>query len=337
MQSVLHGKRRYQVSELIYVVPPEYFCNLDANGIRCDISQRPELQFGTVEYVAPKDFTLRDTLPCPIVFAIDVSWQSQQSGLMKCAIEAVKIALSNLPLVEGRCVNNIGLVTYDRSIHFYNLKEALTSPQMIVLPDVNDAFHPLSEGFFVNPTDCKGLIDQALEMIPRIFETNRCTESAFLACLSACKQALANGGRIIAFQSCLPNYGPGALTPRDDNRLVGTDKEKTLYMPQDVAYKTIGEECSAGGIGVDLFIGATSNVDLATISIVSAISGGNIFYYPQFNPFRDINRVVNDLRINLDRFYGFDGLLRIRCSNGTILMLCLFQDYQLGIILETLI
>ena len=34
-------------------IPVEYFCNLDQNGRRKDLDERPELSLGTVEYVAP--------------------------------------------------------------------------------------------------------------------------------------------------------------------------------------------------------------------------------------------------------------------------------------------
>lgn len=37
-------------------VPPEYFCHLDHQGQRTDAMQRPELCYGSVEYLATKDY-----------------------------------------------------------------------------------------------------------------------------------------------------------------------------------------------------------------------------------------------------------------------------------------
>lgn len=69
--------------------------------------------------------------------------------------------------------------------------------------------------------------------------------------------------------SNLPNVGPGALTSREDQKLVGTDKERTLYAPQDVFYKKMGIDCSNFGIGVDLFLPTVGHIDVATLGMNS--------------------------------------------------------------------
>ena len=50
-----HGGQRFTCSLCAFSneVTGEYFCNLDAANRRLDTHQRPELRFGTVEYVAP--------------------------------------------------------------------------------------------------------------------------------------------------------------------------------------------------------------------------------------------------------------------------------------------
>jgi protein transport protein SEC24 len=44
------------------IVPTEYFSNLDMNGRRLDVQQRPELSCGSVEFVASKVFKLDDVI-----------------------------------------------------------------------------------------------------------------------------------------------------------------------------------------------------------------------------------------------------------------------------------
>ncbi len=43
-------------------VPIEYFSALDHEGVRLDIAQRPELNGGSVEYIAPKEYMVRASL-----------------------------------------------------------------------------------------------------------------------------------------------------------------------------------------------------------------------------------------------------------------------------------
>jgi len=49
-------------------VSNEYFCELDANGLRRDRLERPELTLGTVEFVAPAEYMVRP--PQPPVFLL---------------------------------------------------------------------------------------------------------------------------------------------------------------------------------------------------------------------------------------------------------------------------
>lgn len=37
-------------------VPPEYFCHLDHRGMRADLDRRPELYYGSVEFVATSEY-----------------------------------------------------------------------------------------------------------------------------------------------------------------------------------------------------------------------------------------------------------------------------------------
>ncbi len=43
-------------ANLTVAVPQEYFCHLDHTGRRTDVLQRPELRYGSVEFVANKDY-----------------------------------------------------------------------------------------------------------------------------------------------------------------------------------------------------------------------------------------------------------------------------------------
>lgn len=42
--------------------PPEYYCGTDGQGKRMDYQQRAELNCGSVEFVAPQEYMVRQTL-----------------------------------------------------------------------------------------------------------------------------------------------------------------------------------------------------------------------------------------------------------------------------------
>lgn len=76
--------------------PASYFCYLGPDGRRRDADERPELCYGTVEYVAPATFSVRPPMPPTHFFLIDVSYQAVTSGAMHSACRTVKQLLSSI-------------------------------------------------------------------------------------------------------------------------------------------------------------------------------------------------------------------------------------------------
>ncbi len=54
----------------------------------------------------------------------------------------------------------VGFVTYDKVIHFYNVKETLAQPQMMVLTDVSDVFVPMVDGFLVSVAEARTMLER---------------------------------------------------------------------------------------------------------------------------------------------------------------------------------
>lgn len=52
----------------------------------------------------------------------------------------------------------VGFVTYNKILHFYNVKSALAQPQMMVVSDTAEMFVPLLDGFLVNYQDSRAVI-----------------------------------------------------------------------------------------------------------------------------------------------------------------------------------
>ncbi len=64
---------------------------------------------------------------------------------------------------------------------------------------------------------------------------------------------------------------PGKLKNRDDRKVLGSEKEKTVLMPQGKFYNELGQECVGVGCSVDLFLFNNAYIDVATLSQVKLI------------------------------------------------------------------
>jgi protein transport protein SEC24 len=124
---------------------------------------------------------------------------------------------------------------------------------------------------------------------------------------------------MFVFQTCLPNYGPDMLKSRDDKALYGTDKEKLLLAPQNDKYKQLAEECVQAGVCVNTWAFPSQYMDAATVNVISHQTGGDFRYFPNFTLGQKY-RIIYQLDHDLHRETGFDGILRIRCSDGLQVM-----------------
>ncbi|KAK9358257.1 Sec23/Sec24 trunk domain-containing protein [Lipomyces starkeyi] len=297
-------------------VPGEYYSPVDASGRRIDRDQRPELNLGTVEFAVPKGYWKVTPEPMKYVFAIDVSADAVNKSLPHLTAQAIRRALygpdGGLP--EG-C--KIAIITYDRTLHFYNLNSKLSQAQMMVVTEVDEGFLPLMDGLFVDPEESRFIIEDLLDRLEVLFEDLKIPEPAFGAVLDVAFQALsATGGKVIVTLSALTTWGPGRLAFRDDPRQYHTEKEKVLFSAENIYYKKWGQKYAEAGIGLDLFVFPSTYVDLASVGMVSELSGGEIFYYPNFVPQRDGKRMIAEMSTAVNRQVGYQGQLKVRCSNG---------------------
>ncbi|XP_039278059.1 protein transport protein Sec24C-like [Nilaparvata lugens] len=305
-------------------VPPEYFQHLDHTGERVDKFSSPELLLGAYEYVATKEYCRDNTFPKPpaLIFMIDVSYNNMKSGMVSLLCSRMKEIIRLLPKDEGMPRSNmrVGFVTYNNTVHFYNLKACLAQPQMMVVGDVNDMFMPLLDGFLVDPIESEMVIDQLMEQIPRMFADTRETETILAPAIQAGLEALKAAecaGKLLMFHSSLPiAEAPGKLKNRDDRKMLGTDKEKTVLAPQNNVYNNLGQDCVGAACSVDLFIFNNSYIDLATVGQICRLTGGEIFKYTYFQADLDGDRLIEDIKHDVSRPIAFDAVMRVRTSTG---------------------
>eukprot|EP00126_Sphaerothecum_destruens_P001938 Sdes_comp15376_c0_seq1m4250 len=320
------GGRRFSCNfcNFISEVPQDYFCNLDHTGRRHDIDSRPELLHGSVEFVATSEYCARPPNPISYIFLIDVSYQSVQSGMLNVAVHGIRSFLDSLPVVQRPDSSGdyhpqkVGIITFDKAVHFYNISSYLSQPQMLVVSDIEEMFLPVNEGILVNVDESRHVIDDLLDKIQNIFSNSAEPEPTLGSAIEGAVLALKDfGGKIIVFQSALSSgKGSGKLENRDNVRLMGTDKEKSLMNPQIEFYRKTAENCVEIGVSVDMFLFSNSYMDVATIGQLSSITGGELFRYPGFKPSVDGNQFVSDLTRIATRPCGYEALIRIRCSTG---------------------
>ena len=124
------------------------------------------------------------------------------------------------------------------------------------------------------------------------------------------------GGQIILFLSGLPTFGPGKLTARDDPTTYNTDKERALFSAADPFWRITAEEAAEHGIGINVFHFPEQYTDVASVSTLSSISSGEVFFHPKFQPVRDRDTLYDEIKRVITRETVYNVTIRIRCSNG---------------------
>ena len=315
-------------------VAPEYFAPTDPSGVRVDRVNRPELMKGTVEFLVPKEYWVKPPVGLRWLFLIDVSSEAVTRGLLHTVCRGILNALYDDGTTrigeesngEARRAGSrlsigskVGFVTYDQEVHFYNTSPKIDKAQMMVMTDLDDPFVPLSEGLFSDPGESKSVITSLLESLPNQFAFARHNEPALLPTLNAALAALAaTGGKIICSLSRLPTAGPGRLILRDDGKGRDTDAEKKLFTTEHPGFKKTAGTMVSNGTGVDFFVACAGGeyMDIATIGHVSEVTGGEVFFYPNFVAARDGLKLEKEVGKAVNRETGYQALMKVRCSNG---------------------
>lgn len=279
--------------------------------------KRPEVQNATVEFIASSDYMLRPPQPAVYLFVLDVSHNAVETGYLSVLCQSL---LDNLEKLPGDSRTRIGFLTFDSTVHFYNLQEGLSQPQMLVVSDIDDVFTPTPDNLLVNLKESQELVKDLLNALPKMFSHTRETHSALGPALQAAYKLMTpTGGRVSVFQTQLPTIGVGLLQSREDPNQRSSTKGVQHLGPATDFYKKLALDCSGQQIGVDLFLLSSQYADLASLACMSKFSAGSIFYYPAFHHVHTPSlrvKLQKDLQRYLTRKIGFEAVMRIRCTKG---------------------
>lgn len=247
----------------------------------------------------------RPPQPLLYLFAFEVTEQTQRNGCLTAALASLKAYLHSLP--EG-WPNRVGIVTYDSQIQVWKLGGS-RQPHMMVLGSVEDPFDALNAAsLFVSPVAARTNLDFLLDNIPRLFANSKQTANCFGSVLKLAAHTFEEtGGKLLAFQASLPSAGLGICQARLDKSAIGTTNEPNLYKIQNKYYGDITEQCVKSRVAVDLFLFPTDYIDIATIATPTSRTGGQVYFYPGFNPLIHAEKFHAELMRNLTRETGYEG------------------------------
>ena len=318
MRFIDHMRFECNFCHFVTEVPPDYMCNLGADGKRTDWTERQELCRGSVEYVAPAEYMVRPPMAPAYLFLIEVTAQAIQSGVTTSACEVI---LRTLDSIQGAEHALVSIATVDSSIHFYHVKEGAEKPSMLVVPDVDDSYAPLKSGLLMPLAKNREAIEKLLKTIPESFSSSAPGPNASTAGIKSAIECLKpTGGKVMAFLATIPNVGIGKLEARTSTtgqRTGNIEKEPLRCMASvDKNYHNMAMHAAEHQVCIDVFLCVSSSVDVATLGVLPRMTGGSLYRYPGFNVEQDFAQLHNDLRWNLIRPQALEAVMRVRASAG---------------------
>lgn len=314
-------------------VPQEYTSYLDAQGNRADKFVKPELHQGVYDILVPDEYnvggsgTTNDELHH--IFLIDISEPSIRQGLPAVVADSIRTALFSQDNEEPTSGEDetpkktikYSIICFDKHVQFYNLSPDLQQTQINVCTDLDDPFVPFFDGLFADKDESRLQIEDALTNLEQMTSDQTFlpdSESCFAVAAKVATMCLEShgGGKITALLAGLPSWGPGGLKFKPNSAGKNADAEKYLFLPNLDSYKQLGKEMVAKSVGLDLFVVAKTQVDLANVGYLCGVTGGNITRWTNFEPERDARAFHGKFVSSVINPRGYQGQLKVRCSNG---------------------
>eukprot|EP00357_Protocruzia_adherens_P010769 CAMPEP_0114983146 /NCGR_PEP_ID=MMETSP0216-20121206/6534_1 /TAXON_ID=223996 /ORGANISM="Protocruzia adherens, Strain Boccale" /LENGTH=888 /DNA_ID=CAMNT_0002345089 /DNA_START=102 /DNA_END=2768 /DNA_ORIENTATION=- len=294
--------------------PNYYIANVNSLGERVDKAERGELSRGSFDIQATADYIHRPPMPPVYFFVIDVSGTAVESGYLSVVAQTIKYVIEE-ELMPGKNDGRtqIGFLTFDSTLHFYNLKPGLTQPQMHVVSDLSEVYLPIPENMLVDLNESHDVILAFLDSLPNMFKTSTTYNSYAPEALRSAQAVIKHlGGQVLWFQASTPLSKSDLLKTKQANN--AQDKEK--LNPNNMFYRNLAAELFFIHATVHLFCFPVTPINLITIGEVAKHTAGDIFYYPNFKSHVDGDRLSSDLTRVLSRHSSWEAVMRIRVSNG---------------------
>ncbi|KAF4721319.1 Protein transport protein Sec24D, partial [Perkinsus olseni] len=292
-----------------------------------NMRERPELEFGSVDYVAPSDYLRPDgsstERPPGFCFVVDCGYCSVASGMFHQVIASIRTLLSYMPSLTEVC-----FIFFDDVIHFYRLNSAEVAEE-IVVADVDDPFLPIhSSALFVNPHSSEEAIQALLDLVIREVEsTKRPSASCGLAALKVATEGLAmhGGGCVMMFYGVYSHIlfnGSERRKSRVQEVSVAAAESRIVVASSGQNEGVDMDDEDWRQVSVDTFIAVPpSSVDnkdarLPTLCYLTANTGGNIHIYRSFSVEDDGEALHFDVARAVTKAAAYGCVVQARASRG---------------------
>ncbi|KAJ6051037.1 hypothetical protein N7460_001571, partial [Penicillium canescens] len=285
-----------------------------------DRALRPDLNHSMVEFVAPQEYMVRPPQPLVYLFLIDVSYSSVTSGLLATTARTIKESLDRIPNADRR--TRLGFIAVDSSLHYFSIprdNSETSDPRMLVVSDLDEPFLPIPGDLLVTLSECRENIEVFLDKLQEMFQNTQNNSCAMGSALRAGYKLISPvGGKMTVLSASLPNIGHGALTMREDKKVLGTSKESSLLQTGNSFYKSFAVECSKAQVSVDMFLFSSQYQDVASLSNLPRYTGGQTYFYPGWSAARkeDAMKYAREFSDYLSSEIGLEAVLRVRATTG---------------------
>lgn len=283
--------------------------------------ERNEVRYGVMEYLAPKEYTVRQPPPSTYCFIIDVSQNAIKNGLLATAARTILENLDSIPNRDER--TRVAILCVDHALHYFTIPRDDDEKGRLAMMDVTDLeepFLPQPHSMVVNLKACRQNIEKLILELPTMFENNLMNNFALGPALRSSFDLIKNiGGKIIVVSATLPNKGIGKLQRRKESGVVNTSKESSqLLSCQDSFYKSFTIECSKAQVTIDCFLASEDYMDVATITSLGRFTGGQTHFYPGFSAanIHDVVKFTKEFSKHLNMDISMETVMRARGSAG---------------------
>lgn len=132
----LLDQRRWQCNlcHRINEVPEEFIYDYQSRRM-IDIMTRPELNHGSIEFVASVEYMVRPPQPAIYLFVFECTSSAVQLGYIRYLASALLASIDQIP---GDSRTLIGFIAFDSKLHFFNLND--DRPVHMIMPDIHGKY-----------------------------------------------------------------------------------------------------------------------------------------------------------------------------------------------------